>query len=513
MRNRMVTITAFIALASSAMGVQATDSRTGMRPVAQPAMPIAVPAVANLVVDQIQVNPQPREGQPVLGVAVVVKNQGRAAGSAGAVRLSCRAAAGVACPASLTSVMLPLAPLAPSVAATLIVPPNGRDVWPAGKLTLAAEIVGTSTSKSVDLSVAKQLALERQSLNPQPEPPKPDPAAASPIMRPGTGAKPLTPSSPTPQGKVSPAPTQARATATPSPKSRQEILAALKAKHVAYDPQVRLREFKEAERSRKSAQIQSLKAAMLQKMPGMTAALSCLQPDPVIKSVGPQEVYPGFPIYIAGCHFGISQGMITIPQLNVQVEVTSWSDNWIEGKIPDSITGFSDPKTIGFKVVTFQASVLQAPATVVLKPSIDVVALSLAPQQAGALSGDSFCATDVESDKTGSWLFRVTQHTMLPPTAHCQGVDALFQGTQLKHSWTYFRLDLGDFVCIYDGKSTGGCQAAPAQNLNNWIGSSTVPSVQTNWSIDRPSALGPAYMLFEYTATIYIAGPAGTSYQ
>ena len=211
MRNRIVTVTALVALASLAAGARATDPRTGMRPAAQPAMPVAAPAVADLVVDSVQVNPQPREGQPVQGVSVVVKNQGRVAGSAGAVRLSCRAAAGVACPASLTSVMLPLAPLAPSAAATLIVPPNGRDVWPAGKFTLAAEIVGTSASKNVDLSVAKHLATERQSLNPQPEPPKPERAVVSPTSTPAAGLSPAASTPPVPpvtvrQGPLPPGP-------------------------------------------------------------------------------------------------------------------------------------------------------------------------------------------------------------------------------------------------------------------------------------------------------------------
>jgi hypothetical protein len=212
-RNWMARTAVLVGFMSVATAAQAVDPKMGARPanppaapaVAQPVAPQAVIAqpAADLAIAQIQVNPPAREGQAVQGVSVVVRNQGHAAGQAGAVKLSCRAAAGSACPPGLASIMLPLAPVAPGAMATIMVPPNGRDVWAAGKLTLIAEIVGAPAGKSqsLDLSVVKQIATELRGLNPQPEPPRPNHAAVAPIAPPVAGTKPAPPPpSPAPQG-------------------------------------------------------------------------------------------------------------------------------------------------------------------------------------------------------------------------------------------------------------------------------------------------------------------------
>jgi hypothetical protein len=521
-RNPMVVTAAFIAVVSLASAAEAADPRMGARPasppaapvVPQPAAPQAVIAqpVADLTIAQIQVNPQAREGQPVQGVSLVVKNQGRAAGQAGAVKLSCRAAAGSACPPGLASIMLPLASVAPGAMTTITVPPNGRDVWGAGKLTLVAEIVGAPAGKSqsLDLSVVKQLATELRGLNPQPEPPRPDRVVAP-------APPPPPPSSPTPQGKAaghSLSPVQAHTTAMPSPRSQQQTLAELKSHHVPYDPAPKLRELQAVMQSKKSAKIQSIRTEMIPKMKDLKT-LACVLPGPEIKSVSPQEVYPGFPIYIGGCHFGTGQGMVSIPQLNTQVQVTSWSDNWIEGTIPDSITGFSDPKTIGFKVMTLQGGVAQAPANVVLRPNMDVVVL---PFQLNNPSGQSGKCS--ETGARTVWDARFENTHLAEAGGTCQGVDGIFQGTQLHNSWTFLLVDLNTECRFYWPSSNasmpmecgGSNDATLAQNLNNWAGKSSVPGFQVKWTADNATG-ADANAIVSYVGAIYISGPAGTSYK
>jgi hypothetical protein len=304
-------------------------------------------------------------------------------------------------------------------------------------------------------------------------------------------------------------------------KQAQKFMALAKRARSSFSPDRKLRELKAAQQAIRRELIQRIKTEFNAKILQHATSLC---PHPVIDSASPAEVYPGFPVQITGCGFGSSKGMVTIPPLNIQAEVEKWSDSCIEGKIPTSITGFADPKTINFKVVTLQGDQSQVSANVVLKPNIEIVAI---PHQVTAQDVSKHdictqiwgeCCSYLGQGTTPTW-FEVSHAAFF---YGCQGIDTILQGKQLNNNWVfhYFALNAECYnlpapVDLSQPLLRVSCNissASPNQNLNNWIGKSTIPKIEVSWKVGDPSVQDGISQLI-YSGTIYIAGPAGTNYQ
>lgn len=238
--------------------------------------------------------------------------------------------------------------------------------------------------------------------------------------------------------------------------------------------------------------------------------------SPKIFYVSSREVYPGDPVYIRGCGFGISKGMVAISPLNKQLEIETWVDGGIVGKIPSDITGFADPKTITLKVITIQGKASDPSASLTLKPNIQLRELMLTQP---TFSDVCFHLYYKVPNDYSCFVEHVNNQT----SQQCQGMDIIFQGCQLHSNWVFHYFDWSVHCREGDYEKNKmqpiscnqiGSQANPVQNMNLLIGKSTIPRIEINWVVGpvRPSCTSCSNQLI-YNYLMVISGPEGTSYQ
>ncbi len=285
------------------------------------------------------------------------------------------------------------------------------------------------------------------------------------------------------------------------------------------DPKQKVRELQAAEDRKRTNRQLALKSEvnkLVQKDLEITKAKKKVEicTSPKIFFVSSQEVYPGDPVYIRGCGFGISKGMVSISPLNKQLEIETWVDGGIVGKIPLNITGFADPKAITLKVFTIQGNASAPSENLTLKPNPEIKTLSITNPVLSTACG--------ESPQYIGTLYQVIHSNQGNQT--CQGIDTVFQTLQLKNNWVFnhFSFDVGctkveilSSVIHYTKTDCNffGSRANPVQNLNLLVGKSTIPNIQIDWCVGPPHR--PKYFesILMYGLDIFIAGPAGTNYQ
>jgi len=284
------------------------------------------------------------------------------------------------------------------------------------------------------------------------------------------------------------------------------------------DPNQKLRELQAAEDRKRVSRQQALRSEvnkLVQKDIEMakTKKKAEICTSPKIFYVSSREVYPGDPFYIRGCGFGITKGMVAILPLNRQLEIETWVEGRIVGKIPSDITGFADPKTITLKVVTIQGNASDPSPSLTLKPNIEIKQLMTTQWK------ESTCPPAAADTYPQFCKYLDIRHVNVGQQ-QCQGVDTLFQPLQLKNNWVFHYFNMEVSCCKYPRfggpehftscSDTGG-QASPVQNMNLLIGKSTIPKIEINWST------GAGDMWWEvrlsYSFQMFIYGPAGTSHQ
>jgi len=289
------------------------------------------------------------------------------------------------------------------------------------------------------------------------------------------------------------------------------------------DPNQKLRELQAAEDKKKASRQLALKGEitkLVQKDIKMakTKKKAEICTSPKIFYVSGREVYPGDPVYIRGCGFGISKGMVSISPLNKQLEIDTWVDGRIVGKIPSDITGFADPKTITLKVHTIPGKTSDPSASLTLKPNMEIQTLNITnPTIATTCSFDQF-----QPGSQGSAL-----HSNLS-TQQCQGVDTLIRGFELRNNWLFQFFNFN--VVCYKGLisvdptkppwteevscGSHGSRANPVENMNLFLGKSAIPNIQIDWTVGPVTQGSQANVNhLQYVFQIFLLGPAGTNYQ
>jgi len=279
------------------------------------------------------------------------------------------------------------------------------------------------------------------------------------------------------------------------------------------DPNQKLRELQAAEQKKRVSRQLAIKAEitkLAQKDIEMTKTKKKVEicTSPKIFSVSGREVYPGESVYIRGCGFGISKGMVSISPLNKQLEIETWVDGGIVGKIPLDITGFTDPKTITLKVVSIQGVASDPSTSLTLKPHIEIKQLMIT---------QPIMSSVCDCRKTNIYPPNQNIYHENCSNQQCQGVDTLFQPLQLKNNWVYHYFNMEIYCYKYSaGGSDLPCSqigglANPVQNMNLLVGKSTIPKIEIDWCI------GPADRydrnLIMYIFQMFISGPAGSSHQ
>jgi hypothetical protein len=276
-----------------------------------------------------------------------------------------------------------------------------------------------------------------------------------------------------------------------------------------FDPKLKLRELQAAEDRKRVSGQQAIKAEiskLVQKDIEMTKTKKVeICASPKIYYVLQKEVQPGDSIFIKGCGFGASKGMVTISPFNKQLEIAYWSNSGIAGKIPD-IRGFADPQAITLKVFSYQGQASAPYASLTLKPIIELKIISSPPPT----------LSDVCPHFSANWGdVLIVQHENHQRGQPCQGMDIVFQGMQLRNNWVFHFIDMKK-ECEEGEQGIGcneiGAQVGLVQNMDSLVGRSTIPRIEINWVVgpmrydDRPSFL-------YYVFLLYISGPAGTSHQ
>ena len=282
--------------------------------------------------------------------------------------------------------------------------------------------------------------------------------------------------------------------------------------HRTFDPKQKLRELQAAEDRKRVSRQLSLKTEitkLVQKDIEIKKTKKKVEicTSPKIFSVSGREVYPGDPIYIRGCGFGISKGSVIISHLfplkDRQLEIETWVDGGIVGRIPN-ITGFADPKPITLKVTTASGQASDPYSSLTLKPNIDIFSLERTGETIAPGGPSDKCLIQTVGSMVIHYNF----------TQQCQGIDTICEAKQLKNNWTFYHLPKS-VKCLEYNENLGswwvvGCTANewanPVQNYDAWVGKSSIPKIEFSWGCGSNKAIS-------YYPKIFIAGPAGTEYQ
>jgi len=278
-----------------------------------------------------------------------------------------------------------------------------------------------------------------------------------------------------------------------------------------FDPNRKLRELQAAEDRKRVSRQQAIKAEitkLVQKDVEIKKTKKVeICTSPKIFSVSSREVNPGDPVYIRGCGFGISKGSVTISHLfplkDRQLEIETWVDGGIVGKIPQDITGFADPKAITLKVTTARGQASDPSTSLTLKPVrvymlVEPTVVTIAP---GGPPNNCLYHS------SGGYYVEHYNYTQ-----HCRGIDIFCETIQLKNNWVVHEFGLKIHNCQgftnrwFSMECTADEWAIPVQNYNLWVGKSTIPQYEISWGCGPNRAI-------VYSAYIYILGPRGTEYR
>ena len=225
---------------------------------------------------------------------------------------------------------------------------------------------------------------------------------------------------------------------------------------------------------------------------------------PKITSVYPAEVFPRSPVLIEGCGFGHQIGEVAISSFSRPIDIDSWSDRRIQGKIHHNLDGFAEPKAVTLKVVTPTRQESNPSASITIFPDYEIKILEITPVVGqGSTPG---CRSNLYTGNTFSHSSR---------DQRCSGVDTILQRTVLKNKWVFHHFkeirdcrnyQTGEGNCVSGGLSGNVIHKYRPVHFNDLIGRSQLPKLEVEWGCG-------SRWVTSYVIELFIRGPKGTNHR